>query len=67
MEAGERLSPDFYRYDARILDYLTTSKEAADTQIKALKQQHEEMRSRCERVLGTYEYEKELERDIEKT
>lgn len=24
------------------------------------------MRQRCERVLGTYEYEKELERDIEK-
>lgn len=40
----EKDSPDFYRYDARILDYLTSSKEATDTQLKALKLQHEEMR-----------------------
>jgi hypothetical protein len=37
LEAAERLSPEFYKYDARILEYLTSSKNAADTQIKALK------------------------------
>lgn len=49
--------PDNTRYYHQ---YLTSQHQLSLEQLKALQLSHDEMRQRCERVIGTYDYEQHL-------